>query len=367
MQALQFLRTELAPRPGRFQASLRITFLTVLVVILTEMFQMPLPAYSAYLVFFVSKQETRSTLLTGMVVTLSVTIAVLLALGIYSISIGEHGLRIPLMTLIIIVAMFFSRTLTLGLAALGIGFLNTIALTLIDFLPPAPPTPTAQLLTKSVLWLWAIIMLPVGIVILGNLLTARIDSPTTSGKSEKPWRHLLVPDAFTNPDHVHYALKTTLAIFISYFIYNMVDWPGIRTCLITCFFVALGTIEETNQKMILRLSGAIIGGALGLGTVIFIMPYMTTITDLSLVIAVVTFGAAWVATSSERLSYAGLQIALAFFLSLLVGYGPQIELTPGRDRVIGVLLGNIIVYLIFSNIWPTRATPQAQEPNKRAA
>jgi uncharacterized membrane protein YccC len=357
MQLLQLLRSELAPRPGRLAAALRITLLTLLVVIFTEVFQTPLPAYSAYLVFFISKEERSSELLTGLLVTLAVTLAVMIALGIYMISADEPGLRLPLMALSIFAGMFFSRTSSLGLAAFATGFIVTIALTLIDFLPRTSAEPVTKLLTKSVLWLWGIIMLPVSIVVLANLLTAR--NPSEQSGRKRPLRQLLVPDAFTNPDYVHYALKTTLAIFISYITYNMLDWPGIRTCLITCFFVAQVTLEESVRKMTLRLAGALLGGALGMASIIFIMPYLTTITGLSLVIAPVTFFAAWVATSSERLAYAGWQIALAFFLCILVGYGPEIELTPARDRVVGVLLGNLIIFLIFSYIWPKRSMKYA--------
>ena len=47
-------------------------------------------------------------------------------------------------------------------------------------------------------------------------------------KRKKP---LFVADAFTNPAHVHFALKVTPAAMACYVIYTGLDWPGLHTAL----------------------------------------------------------------------------------------------------------------------------------------
>jgi multidrug resistance protein MdtO len=163
---------------------------------------------------------------------------------------------------------------------------------------------------------------------------------------------LLAADAFTNPEYARFALKVTLAVMICYFAMNMTDWPGIHTCVITCFFVALGTVGETIHKATLRFIGCLIGAALGLGAILLLMPDMTDLGDLLLLLAPVTLLAAWVASGSERIAYAGLQISLAFYLVVLQGYGPTIDMYTARDRTIGILFGNIVIFVIFTTIWP---------------
>lgn len=505
---------ELSPRPGRLADALRITALTLAVIVISETFHVPLTAYSAYIVFFASKEEKASTVLTGVVITIAVTIAVLSAIGIYTVSAGEPGLRLPLMALIAFGGMFMSRVSPLGPASFVIGFIITVSLSLIDIMPPIALLPTEEILTQTVLWLWVVVMLPVGLVVAVNLVagndpaemfrqglerrlaasghmlirdgaTQAADAATGNDAmsvllrylklavllkripaKEVPhcqalaaraleisalageWRAfestdsrcqdiadecgrtlleisqyrangsssldlsllsrigeqldelepkaalllrcmidlilhfavlmvspadevpiqptasqarkmLFVPDAFSNPAHLRYALKATLCIMTAYVTYNLLAWPEIRTCMITCFFVSLGSVGETMHKMTLRLTGALIGGGLGLGTVIFVMPHLESITDLCLVVGAVTFCAAWIGTSSEKLSYAGYQMAMAYFMCVLIGYGPTIELSVARDRVVGILLGNLIVFFVSTAIWPVSIKGQA--------
>jgi multidrug resistance protein MdtO len=161
-----------------------------------------------------------------------------------------------------------------------------------------------------------------------------------------------LPDAFTNPDHVYYALKTTAAAMFCYAIYLLLDWPGIHTCFITCYIVSLGTTAETIEKLALRISGALIGAAFGLAAIVFLLPYLTSISSLLMVVFVAALVSAWVAAGSPRISYVGYQMVFAFFLCVIQGPSPAFDLTVARDRVIGIMLGNVVAYLIFANIWP---------------
>ena len=161
-----------------------------------------------------------------------------------------------------------------------------------------------------------------------------------------------LPDAFTNPDHVYYALKTTAAAMFCYVAYLLLDWPGIHTCFITCYIVSLGTTAETVEKLSLRIIGALVGAGTGLAAIVFLLPHLTSITALLVVILAAGFVSGWVAAGSPRISYVGFQIAFAFFLCVIQGPSPAFDLTVARDRIIGIMFGNVVAYLIFANIWP---------------
>src|SRR5262249_2299526 len=143
-----------------------------------------------------------------------------------------------------------------------------------------------------------------------------------------------------------------LAVMICYVAMNLADWPGIGTCIPTTFFVALGTVGETRHKAMLRITGCLIGAALGIGAILLMMPPMTDLGELLLLLAPVTLLAAWVGSGTERIAYAGWQIGLAFYLVVLQGFGPTLDMVPAKDRTIGILLGNIVIFVIFTTIWP---------------
>ncbi|MBU9373236.1 FUSC family protein [Burkholderia multivorans] len=187
--------------------------------------------------------------------------------------------------------------------------------------------------------------------------TAPSDEPSAAPTprptpSAAPRGGFFLPDARSNPDHIRYALKTTAAAMFCYLLYSQLDWSGIHTCFITCYIVSLGSTAETVEKLTLRIAGCIVGALLGTVALVFVVPSLTSIAQLMMLVFVGAWLSAWVSFGSPRIAYAGFQIAFAFFLCVIQGAGPGFDLTIARDRTIGILLGNVVVYLVFTRIWP---------------
>lgn len=180
-----------------------------------------------------------------------------------------------------------------------------------------------------------------------------IATPVEPAPADEPARGgFFDADALSNPDHIRYALKTTAAAMLCYLLYQQLDWSGIHTCFITCYMVSLGTTAETVEKLTLRIAGCLAGALLGTLAILFVTPALTSVLQLMALVFAGAWLAAWVATGSPRIAYAGMQVAFAFLLCVLQGAGPAFDLTLARDRVIGILLGNLVVYLVFTRIWP---------------
>ena len=177
------------------------------------------------------------------------------------------------------------------------------------------------------------------------------DEPGTS--------RIFIFDAFSNPEHLRYILGGTLASMLCYVFYVSLDWRNLSTSITTCVLTALTSIGTSRQKQVLRISGFLLGGVIaGIGAQIFILPLIDSITGFTVLFATVTAVAAWVATGSSRISYAGVQIAFAFYLVHLSDFSIQTDLTVARDRVLGVLLGVTMMWLVFERLFPRSAADE---------
>lgn len=176
-----------------------------------------------------------------------------------------------------------------------------------------------------------------------------------ASRAGDPPHTLFVRNALSNPEHVKFGLKGCLAASLCYIIYTSLSWPGISTAVTTCLLTALTTIGASRQKQILRFSGVFTGGAIGIAAQVFILPQLDSIFGFTLLFLAVTIAAAWITTSGPRISYFGLQMAVAFYFINLGEFKIQTSLVPARDRVVGVLLGLFMMWLVFDQLWGASA------------
>jgi multidrug resistance protein MdtO len=472
-----------ARRPGRTAQAVRIAAACAIVTVLSMALGVPEAPVSCYLVFFASKEGQAETVFLALTLVAGAAVGIALGFIFIMATAGEPMLRIGAMTLFMIGGLYLAAASRIGPTAATIAFVFSFVMTLFDLVP------IPELLTRALLWMWVIVALPMGVLIVVNLVAGerstalaartvatrlrtaakllggdegaraaalgllaegndesfkqvrqgallerlspdlrarfnaeidasyrilalslasrpagdpdlaamlgslaeqsprdRVDSvPETveaadgltravrdlvSGEarsSERPAAPFLAPDVKTNPQYIRFALKTSLAAMICYLVYTGLNWSGIHTAFITCFYVALGTAGETLHKMALRIAGCIVGGAAALVTAVVLMPHMEDVGQLALLIGAFSLVAAWVAGGGPRISYAGWQMALCFFLCVLHSDAPSFDLVVIRDRTLGILFANLVLGGIFLEIWPVSVKDASLRALRRAS
>jgi uncharacterized membrane protein YccC len=347
-----WLRRELAPTRFREIRTAILVAGPVLCVIISMALQVPELAVSAYMVFFFSQKTKSLTTIVGIAGVIAATFSIGVTLLLYKFTYGHPELRIPVIAIAVFVGMWLSRVFVIGALGFVIGFVIAYSQSI------AEQVPSPELIVRAALWLWVALAYSIALTVVLNrlFLPASAETPGPKPRPKSLWK----PDAFTNPAHVQFALKVTFSAMFCYFLYSGIDWTGIHTAFITCMFIALESTQATLYKGMLRILGCVIGGAFALFSIIFLVPHMETIASLIVLVAAVSAIAGWIATGSQRISYAGFQIAFAFFLSTFQGYAPDTDLDKIRDRVVGILVGLAVTTIVFHYIWPERARIESQ-------
>lgn len=167
----------------------------------------------------------------------------------------------------------------------------------------------------------------------------------TLANHPSPTHHQLPSEEFNGAE---FANRATLAAMACYFFASLTDWSGIHTCMITCVVTALSRIEAQTSKQFQRLLGASLGGILSLIGMIWVIPAFNTLFGILLTIGVGTAIAAWCSYGREKVSYVGLQMGLAFYLTVLQDPHATTNLDPLRDRLIGIFVGILAMRFFFT-------------------
>src|SRR5258706_11909508 len=144
---VDWLRRELAPSHERQARTLILVCGSVLCVIISMTLQVPQLATSAYMAFFISKENKKVTTLAGVVGLIGLTIGIALSLLLYKLTYGHPELRIPAMAIVLFLGMYASRILVIGPLGFLLGFIIAVTQS-IGELQPSP-----EKLVRDTLWI----------------------------------------------------------------------------------------------------------------------------------------------------------------------------------------------------------------------
>ena len=157
-----------------------------------------------------------------------------------------------------------------------------------------------------------------------------------------------------DPALVRFSLKVGICVVIGYAVGVVTHRGDLSTILTTVLITALPTYGAAFRKMILRIIGAIVGGAISLLAIILVTPNFETLPAYLLAIFIVFYISAYSSLTSGRIAYAGKQIGTTFAL-VFAGLSPAFDVYEPLWRMWGILLGTFVVAIIAFVCWPEYA------------
>jgi multidrug resistance protein MdtO len=163
-QFLEFLRRELAPTPGRWSATLRLTLACVACTIPVMMFHLKEPLLVMILMFFIVKEDKTSTLLGTIMGIIGATVGCGLLLAYFLCALELTWLRIIGIPVFIAVGLLLNRIVTLA----PLGLVISIPMAMGMIVPDVVPYP--EFLNRFPFHLWWAIVLGLGVNLAVQLL-----------------------------------------------------------------------------------------------------------------------------------------------------------------------------------------------------
>src|SRR6184192_1378386 len=163
---LHFLRTELAPFPGRAIATVRVVVAAVVALILCMTLRIPEPHLTVWVVTRVAMEESSESLLTGLVFLVALTIGLAIPLVLLTFTMDQAWLRFCLMAAMAALGLFLRQTFVIGALGFVIGLIGAVLMTAPDFIP------IPELVVRGSLWLWPVFALGITAAVAANLLIA---------------------------------------------------------------------------------------------------------------------------------------------------------------------------------------------------
>jgi len=188
---------------------------------------------------------------------------------------------------------------------------------------------------------------------LSSYIERLLDAPPTVGARMQP-DHGPRQAREIDPRLLPYSLKVGLCGVLGYVIGIVSQRVEMSTILTTVLITALPSYGAAFRKMVLRIVGAAIGGAISLLAILIVSPNFETLPVYLITLFTVFYVSAYSSLTSGRIAYAGKQIGTTFAL-VFAGLSPSLDIYGPLWRIWAILLGTFVVATIALVLWPEYA------------
>jgi len=168
-------------------------------------------------------------------------------------------------------------------------------------------------------------------------------------------RLVLQPVRDPNPAMVKHAFKCSATIMICALFCIAINWSMGIGCVETVMLVVQGTFGGTLLIGGLRMAGVVIGYALAILLIIFLIPTVTTLPGFWLVFGGTLFLTSWGVAGPLRISVPCLQAMIVVDFALLQVTRPDISLLPAMNFALAVSMGVLVTVAVYWLLWPVKA------------
>jgi len=354
-QVVSFFARELAAYPGRHATAGKIVLACLITMITVQVLQIPNGFLACFYALNMPRDGGDGTLRNGIAVIGANLAGTAVAVIGMSLFIDHPVIHVFYLIGIFFLAFFVIRTAVNYSVALGF-IVISVAASSVNIIWATPGAPQPAIATA----------LGTGIgIILASMVVIAVEWLTASDADPKPAkRHnaqpMFVADAFSNPECIAYAAKGCAAATLVYVTWSVIGWPGLGVCTVTCVLAApLSSAAYAHRVWIGRLGAWALAGALGVGSQIFILPHFDSLAGFALPFAAGSWIAAWLTTSRGEFVYFGRQMGLPFYITLFETFAANPSLIASRDRLCGILLGLLAMWLVFGYFRSTQTDAPA--------
>jgi multidrug resistance protein MdtO len=159
-----FLRSQLAPYPGRGNVMLRCLLTSAIVIVISMALEVPELSLSLLVVFYVTQANVVVTRLVGILFMVGSTLGIGISILLFKFTFDYPLVRIVVASLLFLGSVYLMRILKIGVAFFIVAIVVIYGQSFVD------RTDQAEILIRAVLWVWVAVNYPIALTLLINSL-----------------------------------------------------------------------------------------------------------------------------------------------------------------------------------------------------